>query len=367
MDLAIVYDLLREVDKLPFNEKVKIINTLRGMIHRISPFKTEPVDFVQWIPVETVKANDYNPNEVAPPEMELLRRSIEHDGYTQPVVTWTGDTEREVVDGFHRTRVCRELADVRNRVHGFLPVVTVKDDCSGRNDRIASTIRHNRARGKHRVDSMSDIVLELKKRNWSDEKIGKELGMDPDEILRLCQISGLSDVFADHSFSKAWDIGDESLFEGFSEEEIDPVGKQEEGRIYHTYDKWECHKYNFYGTTPPDGMTAEDAEKKYYELLSDTKLFSRICGKIVVEWKNSCEHYLTNPNMNRIAWMGQAALAYAHRIPACYRGGYNQLSKRQQRDADIVALRFINKWMLQTGRKKISLEEGGSKLDVELY
>lgn len=196
--------IFSELDCLELGEKVEAINEIRIMLSHYSPFKGEPVDCIQWINADKIQANDYNPNAVAPPEMELLRHSINNDGYTQPVVTWMNEENIEVIDGFHRTRVCKEFEDVKTRVHGYLPVVTIKDDCTGRNDRIASTIRHNRARGKHRIDSMSDIVVELKKRNWSDKKIAKELGMDQDEVLRLCQITGLAEMFADKDFSEAW-------------------------------------------------------------------------------------------------------------------------------------------------------------------
>lgn len=186
-------------------DQVEAINSIRQAIHEISPFKDEPVDFVRWVRHESVQANDYNPNSVAPPEMELLRHSIMSDGYTQPIVTWNQEEGIEVIDGFHRNRVGKECEDVSKRVRGYLPVVTIKEDREGRNDRIASTIRHNRARGKHKVDSMSEIVMELRKRNWSHDKICKELGMDRDEVLRLLQITGLVDQFSDKEFSKAWE------------------------------------------------------------------------------------------------------------------------------------------------------------------
>lgn len=193
------------LDGLELDEKVDIINDLRLMIKEYSPFKNEPVDCVLWKINEDVAANDYNPNSVAPPEMELLRLSIMNDGYTQPIVTWNQDGKNEVIDGFHRSRVGRECEDVKERVHGYVPIVEIKEDREGRNDRIASTIRHNRARGKHSVDSMSDIVLELKRRNWSPKKIGKELGMDKDEVLRLVQITGLAEIFKDQEFTEAWE------------------------------------------------------------------------------------------------------------------------------------------------------------------
>lgn len=189
------------------DETMEVINELRKKLHEISPMKNEPVDLVLWVKNDTVHANDYNPNSVAPPEMELLRLSISEDGYTQPIVTMPDDeNNREVIDGFHRNRVGKECQDIQARVYGYLPVVTINDARGDKADRMASTIRHNRARGKHMVTSMSEIVVDLKKRNWSDEKIGKQLGMDPDEVLRLCQISGLAEMFTDKDFSEAWEV-----------------------------------------------------------------------------------------------------------------------------------------------------------------
>jgi ParB-like chromosome segregation protein Spo0J len=187
--------------------KVEILNEIKLFLHENSPMKTEPVDCVLWVKNDSVHANDYNPNSVAPPEMELLRLSISADGYTQPIVSMleqNGET-REVIDGFHRNRVGKECNEIQKRVHGYLPVVTINEDRTKLNDRVASTIRHNRARGKHKIESMSDIVIDLKKRNWSDEKISKNLGMDKDEVLRLCQIGGLAELFSDKEFSQSWE------------------------------------------------------------------------------------------------------------------------------------------------------------------
>ncbi len=197
-----------EIESMSLPDKVKALNDIRKALHKVSPFNREPVDCVQWVPVEFVEANDYNPNTVAPPEMQLLELSIMQDGYTQPVVAWENDDCFEVVDGFHRNRVSRECESVRERVKGYLPVTVILDSRQERGDRIASTIRHNRARGKHGVQNMSDIVIELKRRNWSDKKIGKELGMDPDEVLRLSQISGLAEMFLDEQFTEAWEAED---------------------------------------------------------------------------------------------------------------------------------------------------------------
>lgn len=193
-------------NELSIDDKVDIINEIKLFLHNVSPMKTEPVDCVLWVKNDTVHANDYNPNSVAPPEMELLRLSISADGYTQPIVSMleSNGKTREVIDGFHRNRVGKECEDIQARVHGYLPVVTINEECKDLNDRMASTIRHNRARGKHKIDAMSEIVMDLKKRNWSNEKISKNLGMDSDEVLRLSQIGGLAELFSDKEFSKSW-------------------------------------------------------------------------------------------------------------------------------------------------------------------
>lgn len=357
----------RPLGDLPESERIKAINVIRLELSKYSPFRSEPVDCVQWVPADLVEANDYNPNSVAPPEMKLLEHSITEDGYTQPIVAWSNDQKYTVVDGFHRHRVGKESETVRARVHGHLPLAIINNDRADRNDRIASTIRHNRARGKHKVESMSEIVIELKKRNWSDDKIGRELGMDPDEVLRLCQVSGLADVFKDHEFSKAWEVGADGPFEDLDEEDLEPIGEAEPGRILHTFDKWECHAFNFYGTAAPDGMTAEQAEEKYRALLADEAAFAGTLHLVVTEWRHSCEHYLTNEKMNRIAWLGQAALARAHRIPSGFRGGYNLLTESQQKRADELALEALNYWLKNNGRKPVEMGQARSKLDAELY
>lgn len=205
-----------QLKSLPLKSQVEALNAARLLMHAAGPFASEPVDCVQWVKNSAVKANDYNPNSVAPPEMELLRLSISADGYTQPIVSWNHDKAYEVVDGFHRHRVGKECDDVCKRVSGYLPLVVIKSDREDKGDRMAATIRHNRARGKHRVDAMSEIVVDLKRRRWSDEKIGKELGMDPDEVLRLTQVSGLAELFSDRDFSEAWEAEriEEELDEG---------------------------------------------------------------------------------------------------------------------------------------------------------
>lgn len=161
--------------------------------------ENHPVSNVMWVPAEKVFANDYNPNKVAPPEMKLLEHSILENGYTQPIVVWEVEDGYEVVDGFHRHMVGKKIG------MELLPVVVINTDKTERNDRIAATIRHNRARGKHQISAMSDIVVELSRRNWSDNRIAKELGMDADEILRLKQITGLAELFSTEEFSEAWE------------------------------------------------------------------------------------------------------------------------------------------------------------------
>ena len=197
---------LEQIKALPLDEQITAINEIKQELKKISPFNSEPVECVQWVEADKVIANDYNPNSVAPPEMELLHTSIQEDGYTQPIVVWQHDGIYEVVDGFHRNRVGKEYDDIKERIHNYLPVVVINNDREDKGDRIASTIRHNRARGKHKIEAMSDIVIELKRRNWSDKKIGKELGMDADEVLRLTQITGLAEMFADKDFSQAWEV-----------------------------------------------------------------------------------------------------------------------------------------------------------------
>lgn len=200
-----IQEIKKELLELNEADRIERINEIKKALHEVSPFKNEPVDCVLWVKNDVVQANDYNPNSVATPEMELLKISIENDGYTQPIVSYEEGDKVMVVDGFHRNRVGKEYETVKERVKGYLPITIIRDSQKDRNNLIASTIRHNRARGKHRVDAMSDIVLELKRRNWSNKKIGKQLGMDPDEVLRLAQITGLAEMFKDDQFSKSWD------------------------------------------------------------------------------------------------------------------------------------------------------------------
>jgi len=164
-----------------------------------------PVYQVKAVPIEKIQANSYNPNSVAPPEMRLLETSIWEDGYTMPIVCYyLADIDRyEIVDGFHRYTVMKTSERIRKRENGCLPVVVIDKDIS---NRIASTIRHNRARGSHSIDLMVNIVKELTEAGVTDTWILKHVGMDMDELLRLKQLSGLAALFKDREFSQAWEV-----------------------------------------------------------------------------------------------------------------------------------------------------------------
>ena len=199
----ILNNIKRELEKLremDIDKKVDALNQIRDAIKEVSPFN-EPVDIIKWVKSEKVVANVYNPNVVAPPEMELLELSIKQDGYTQPIVTFKEDDHYTVVDGFHRTRVGKESKEINDRVSDYLPVVVIDKPLK---ERMASTIRHNRARGTHAIQPMSKIVEELYFMGWSDKKIAEQLGMEKDEILRLKQFTGLGNLFKNREFSKSW-------------------------------------------------------------------------------------------------------------------------------------------------------------------
>lgn len=369
--------LKKELESKGLKEKVEFINNIRYELHLLSPFKNEPIDYVKWEYAENVVSNDYNPNKVAPPEMELLEVSILNDGYTQPIVTWNNHEKNktEVIDGFHRNRVGKESKIVNKRIMNYLPVVDIRKEQSNKNDRIASTIRHNRARGKHQVDAMSEIVIELKNRNWTNKRIAKQLGMDEEEVLRLCQISGLEHLFNDKDFSNAWISEDDiDVYTPISNNvDIDVINSfrvgntDDESRIFHTYDKWECHKAGFY-QTKKEGWSHQECEDEFKRILSDQNLFGEILSKVIVEWKNSCEHYLTNTSMNRIAWLGQAAVCYHSGVPSRYSGAWMDIDKKTREKADNTALNYLNKWMNINSREITNLEEGASVgRQIELY
>jgi hypothetical protein len=166
--------------------------------------KEHPVSSVKWVPIEEVEPNDYNPNSVASKEMKLLYTSIKHDGYTQPVVTiWDGEKQKYViVDGFHRYFIALHNEDIKSSTDGCLPIVVIQKDA---NERMASTVRHNRARGSHSISGMSNMVFSMLDNGWEDSKICNHLGMEPEELLRLKHITGFSKLFEDTVYAKAWE------------------------------------------------------------------------------------------------------------------------------------------------------------------
>lgn len=198
--------MYREIIKEEFNKsenKIQFLNNLKEWIHSDLSEINQPIDLVRWIPIEKVEPNDYNPNSVAKIEMGLLYKSIKHDGYTQPVVV-IKDNERDkyvIVDGFHRYFTCLTNKDIYERNKGHLPCVVINKDI---NERMAATVRHNRARGAHSVTGMGSMVFEMLENGWSDEDICNHLGMEPEEILKLKHITGFSKLFQDVEYSKSW-------------------------------------------------------------------------------------------------------------------------------------------------------------------
>lgn len=377
-DQAINFSMLGNIlNDMSLAEKVEEINYIREFIHQHSPFKNEPVDFVKWIENKNVVSNDYNPNKVAPAEMKLLELSIVNDGYTQPIVSWSNKDKNatEVIDGFHRNRVGRESKAVNQRVQGYLPIVDIRTEQSGKNDRMASTIRHNRARGKHQIDAMSEIVIELKNRNWRNARIARELGMDEEEVLRLCQISGLEHLFSDNDFSRSWESEDVAndwidITDEVSDEEIEATRIPHQGakdRIFHTFHNWECHKAGFYAQKV-EGKKADECKEEYRAFLANPERFREAANGVISEWEKSCEHYLTNFAMNRIAWIGQAAMCYATGIPSKFCSGYNLLTEEEKEEANLVALDVLNDWIVQNGRDPVTMDEASSAgRQVEIY
>lgn len=374
--VAILVDSIKEIE---IEEKINIINYIREEIHKISPFRSQPVDFVKWVKNTTVGANDYNPNTVAPPEMELLRLSIESDGYTQPIVAWSQSDlhEHEVIDGFHRHRVGKECEEIQSKVYGYLPIVDIGEDRKDKKDRMASTVRHNRARGKHKVSAMSDMVVELKNRNWTNARICRELGMEEDEVLRLCQITGLQELFKDDDFSKSWDVAEseidnwEALTDEVTEQERELLNLRNTvnasyDRVFHTYEKWECFKAGFFANKLK-GFTKDQAEEEFADFLKSPKDFDLALSELIKEWKYSCEQNLSNIALNRIAWLGQAAACYARGIPAKYRAGWFKLTEEEQDIANNIALKYLNIWLEDNGKPTLSMEEANIKRQSELY
>lgn len=198
-----IEDAIREELAVNVNT-IKFIEDVRAMVHdKFSTQNTQPIDYVRWVPVEKISPNDYNPNSVAKVEMGLLYKSIKHDGYTQPIVT-IRDEENDryvIVDGFHRYFTCKMNPDIMERNNGCLPIVVIKKDM---NERMAATVRHNRARGSHSVTGMSSMVFKMLENGWEDQEICNHLGMEAEELLKLKHITGFSKLFKDAEYQKSW-------------------------------------------------------------------------------------------------------------------------------------------------------------------
>lgn len=206
----IVTSIRQTLRKLHGAELQDTITILRQVLHEFSAQSEEPVDHVRWVPREKVKPNDYNPNSVARIEMALLHTSIAHDGYTQPVVT-IYDAEKDeyiIVDGFHRYYVMGAYPDIRERCHDLLPIVVIDKPI---NDRMASTVRHNRARGKHSITGMSHMVFQMLENGWEDAQICNELGLSAEELMRLKHVTGFSKLFANVEYRKSWVVKQQIL------------------------------------------------------------------------------------------------------------------------------------------------------------
>lgn len=204
-------ELREAIDDLTDNDtKIEALNYCRAELHSVSPLKHHPVDLVQWVKSDAVEANEYNPNAVAPPEMQLLYESIFNDGYTMPIVSFKDAEIIRIVDGFHRRETERRNKDISESTLGYVPVTTIRDTQTDSSDRMASTIRHNRARGSHNIELMSQIVSELVEMGKGDPWICKHVGMSIDELLRLKQITGLASLFTNKDFSQSWEADSEN-------------------------------------------------------------------------------------------------------------------------------------------------------------
>lgn len=210
-------ELAREIARIEdLDQKVQALNEARYTLHQVSPLRHHPVDYVHWQKSEDVEGNEYNPNAVAPPEMRLLIRSVEEDGYTMPIVSFPDADNIKIVDGFHRRKAERTSTKIHESTHGYIPLSMIRPEKRAISDRMASTIRHNRARGTHSIDLMVNIVAELTEAGMGNDWIMKNIGMDADELLRLKQVSGLAALFRDRDFSMAWvnNLDEKPFYEG---------------------------------------------------------------------------------------------------------------------------------------------------------
>lgn len=217
-DLAEMIEAIEGVDT-----KIDTLNEVRRLLHEVSPMKHHPVDWVYWERSNLVESNEYNPNKVAPPEWTMLNQSIQQDGYTMSIVASKEDGVIKIVDGFHRRLVERTNKEVSESTFGRVPLTQIRKEVSGKGDRMASTILHNRARGSHNIELMSQIVTELVEMGKGDAWICKHIGMSADELLRMKQITGLAALFRNESFSQSWEV--EGHENGVEEMEFESEGQ----------------------------------------------------------------------------------------------------------------------------------------------
>jgi len=193
--------IAQELEGKGVGQAVEIINDLRAFIHEYSPMKNEPCDFIRWVKIEKVSPNDYNPNATAGKEMNLLYISIKEDGVTMPVVTIQDEERFTIIDGFHRYFTCKTQEDLRDRMRGYLPITVLNKTLE---ERIAATVRHNRARGSHSVQGMSNLVFKMLEEGVSDKEICRKLGLDATELVKLKHITGYSKLYENVEYGKSW-------------------------------------------------------------------------------------------------------------------------------------------------------------------
>ena len=203
-------EIVNEIQSLDDRDEIAFLNGVMDVIYRHHPFRHNPVTRVRYIPLTKIHANSYNPNSVAQQEMRLLHTSIKEDGYTMPVVTFYDEQKDEyiIVDGFHRYTVDMRYKDIYQLNKGYLPVVVIEKNLA---DRMASTVRHNRARGKHAVEGMSNIVLQMLKEGKSDAEVCMELGLEVDELIKLKHITGFAKLFEGAKYSNSWESNNQIM------------------------------------------------------------------------------------------------------------------------------------------------------------
>lgn len=198
--MEITSEIKKAFEKAP--DKIVFLNEIKEFLFTLSPENCNPVDRVIWVQKEKVVANDYNPNHVAPKELSLLYTSIKEDGYTQPIVT-VYDKDQDmyvIIDGFHRNLVLRKYADIEKKNNGYLPIVVLEKNI---NQRMASTVRHNRARGSHSVDGMANIIYSMMKEGLPESEICSKLGLEEREFTKLKYITGFAKIFKNYNYSKS--------------------------------------------------------------------------------------------------------------------------------------------------------------------